>query len=158
MAGEGEGEDDEEEEWIMSSEWAEHFRSSPSVQRYLKDAIGGGKGKRGGIGGSKSRGSGGGSGGKGAATRSGGKGKTKHQQPGSKGGGTKKSRRAAAAGGASSSASTGVGASEDQEETAKDVTDAKESMELELAKIQARALLYAEKQKNRQLEDAIVPS
>lgn len=129
----------------------------------VKDAIGGGKGKRGGIGGSKSRGSGGGSGGKGAATRSGGKGKTKHQQPGSKGGGTKKSRRAAAAGGASSSASTGVGASEDQEEsakeeTAKDVTDAKESMELELAKIQARALLYAEKQKNRQLEDAIVPS
>ena len=39
MAGEGEGEDDEEEEWIMSSEWAEHFRSSPSVQRYRESSL-----------------------------------------------------------------------------------------------------------------------
>lgn len=28
------GDDDEEEEWVMSPEWAEHFRNSPSVQRY----------------------------------------------------------------------------------------------------------------------------
>lgn len=28
------GDNNEEEEWVMSPEWAEHFRNSPSVQRY----------------------------------------------------------------------------------------------------------------------------
>lgn len=28
------GDNDEEEEWVMSPEWEEHFRNSPSVQRY----------------------------------------------------------------------------------------------------------------------------
>jgi len=44
----------------------------------------------------------------------------------------------------------------DQEE-AKAADDAKK-MELELAKIRARALLYAETQQDRELEDAIVSS
>ncbi|CAM9157979.1 unnamed protein product [Laminaria digitata] len=146
----------------MSSEWAEHFQSSPSVQRYLqrmkaklgsrwKGAIGGGKGKAGLLSGNKGRGDGGGSSGKGAGKKSGGKGKTKQQLP-SKKEGSKKSRRAAAGG-----ASAGAGAGEEQE-AAKSVTAAKESLKLELAKIEAQALLYAEKQRNRQLEDAIVPS
>ena len=29
-----EGAEDLEDEWVMSPEWAEHFRNSPSVQRY----------------------------------------------------------------------------------------------------------------------------
>lgn len=63
--------------------------------------------------------------------------------------GGKKSRRAAAV-----AASTGAGGGQGG---AKSTAAANERMELELAKIEAQALLYADKQQNRQLEDAIVP-
>lgn len=55
---------------------------------------------------------------------------------------------------ATATASNERAAVKDQEE-AKAADDAKK-MELELAKIRARALLYAETQQDRELEDAIV--
>lgn len=68
-------------------------------------------------------------------------------------GGSKKSTKSLAPASAAANATSDDRAAVKDQEEAKAADDAK--MELELAKIRARALLYADKQQDRELEDAI---
>ncbi|CBN77281.1 expressed unknown protein [Ectocarpus siliculosus] len=168
----GEEGGDPDQGWAMSAEWEEYLRNSPGVSRYLegvpakaytwKDGRGGGGKGNGSKRGRKKRGTGSSTSDNGSSsgivaadldptmtTDNRGHTNTKQQQQQQLKGGKAPPRGGKSSGKKRSPKERGKSNNNDDDEAAS------RALDLELAKIEAHALLYAQQQQHRPLEDAM---